>query len=182
MRVVMYASLLSLAFAISLLASGMSTASVAISFPPYLDNLSLKEGQENTFRITVINYYPQPLAVTISDNCDNRTVVVSYPSAILVENGSPNEGAVGQVEVKVKAKAPGTFWFSLDVICALAGEAENVENITVATIVGTFGVNFRGEVREKGLSLQLVAAIIVAILIILVAVSIAVVKTRRMTT
>jgi len=152
---------------------------VAVSFPPYLQNLQLREGQENTFTITIINYYPQRLTVSVSDNNDNRIVEVSYPSQILVESGSPDEGTTGQIPVRVRAKSGGSFWFSLDIQCALAGEGENAENVTGATVVRTFGVNFRGEVREKGLSLEVIAVAIVAILLILIAVLIAVQKTRR---
>ena len=147
-----------------LLASG----SVAISYSPNLRNLRLVEGQENVFTITVINYTPQPIVVLVSDNCDNRRVTVSYPRTAEVPAGTPDEGGRCQIEVRVRAKSAGSFSFEINIDC-LVGVPENLENVSGAAVVQSYGVTFAGEVKSVGLPAHVVAAIVAAIVLVLLA-------------
>ena|GEM_PF-6481282 len=156
-----------------LLASG----SVAISYSPNLRNLRLVEGQENVFVITVINYTPQPVTVKVSDNCDNRRVTVSYPSTVEAPAGTPDEGGRCQIDVRVRARSAGTFNFEINIDC-LAGVPENLENVSGAAVIRSYGVIFTGEVGSAGLSIYVIAAIIAAIVLVLLAVLVVVLKMR----
>jgi hypothetical protein len=153
------------------------SGSVAISYSPNLRNLRLVEGQENVFMITVINYMPQPVTVMVSDNCDNRRVTVSHPSTAEVPAGTPDDGGRYQIEVRVRARSAGKFNFEINIDC-LAGVPENLENVSGATVLRSYGVAFAGEVEPVGLSIYVIAAIMVAIVLALLAILVVVLKMR----
>ena len=168
---------LPLALAVLLLTVSSASGQVAIRYSPNLRNLRLVEGQENVFTITVINYTSQPIVVLVSDNCDNRRVTVSYPRMIEVPSGSPSRESERQIEVRVRARSAGRFSFEINIDC-LAGVPENLENVSGAAVVQSYGVIFTGEVGSAGLSIYVIAAIIAAIVLVLLAVLVVVLKMR----
>lgn len=120
-----------------LLGSTLVSASLSIRYPAELNSLNLKlvENQTITYPITIVNNFSRNVLVHITDNNDNKVVDINHPATVFI---AEVENFV--VDVTIRAKSSGSFWFRVDFNCGF----ENEENT-----VKYYGITFKGKVTNE---------------------------------